>query len=211
MLQVVDCVWLEERAAAAGLWSMNPVLPSAACLNRLFELVTNVVGQGGLLCMTGRSYAASSKFATFRHMLDVLSVHAAAEAKVLYLLCVPHAVFVLGHHNTSRLCHQLNHTRCWTSCNASPVYPCADRASRAAAGVPALHAVITKALSAALEHLTSPRHLELLLFLSLLADYTRQGAFLLSVSTNMPLQAGVLADGLHRRFTLTETPVICCH
>ena len=41
-------------------------------------------------------------------------------------------------------------------------------------GVPALHAAATKALSAALQHLTAPRHLGLLLYLPLLAVFSVQ-------------------------------------
>jgi hypothetical protein len=49
---------------------------------------------------------------------------------------------------------------------------CADSAACAAAGVPALHAAATKALSAALQHLKAPQHLGLLLYLPLLAQFS---------------------------------------
>ncbi len=38
--------------------------------------------------------------------------------------------------------------------------------------MPALHAAATKALSAALQHLTAPRHLGLYLYLPLLAQFS---------------------------------------
>ena len=61
------------------------------------------------------------------------------------------------------------------------VYPCADQASRIAAGVPALHAASTKALHAALQRLTAPRHLGLLLYLLPLVHFTLLGAPLLTL------------------------------
>ena len=61
------------------------------------------------------------------------------------------------------------------------VYPRADQASRIAAGVPALHAASTKALHAALQRLTAPRHLGLLLYLLPLVHFTLLGARFLTL------------------------------
>ena len=52
----------------------------------------------------------------------------------------------------------------------------ADGAGQAACPIPALHAAILEALSTALDHLTAPRHLGLLLYLSLLLQVILLGA-----------------------------------
>lgn len=52
--QVVDCLQLEERAAAAGLWPGDEfVLLATASLGQLHELAVDVIfAKGGLLCWT---------------------------------------------------------------------------------------------------------------------------------------------------------------
>ena len=65
-----------------------------------------------------------------------------------------------------------------SACRARPVVRhCADDdAARAAAGLAALHATVTRALSSALDHLTASRHIGLLFYLSQLTRFTVIGA-----------------------------------
>ena len=53
---------------------------------------------------------------------------------------------------------------------------CAGDATRAAAGVPALHSIVSRVLSTVLAHFTATRHVSLLLSVSSLASTTQECA-----------------------------------
>lgn len=87
--------------------------------------------------------------------------------------------------------HALAAARCMACCALSCIWccHCADPLGFGAAAVVALHTTALGALCTAVDHLTGPRHLGLLLCLPLIAKTTLRGAHVCDLQTVCPMVA----------------------